>query len=191
VQADEAGTAFSELADEHRRELQAHCYRILRSVEDSEDMVQETLLRAWRSRSTFEGRSSLRSWLYRIATNVCLDALERRKGRMEHTYGRDTDGAPQSPDELLERVISPSEDDPGAVVIERETLELALLEAARLPPRQRAVLILRAVIGLSAKETAALLGDSVVSVNSALQRARRSLRDRPESHGAEPLPAPA
>jgi RNA polymerase sigma-70 factor (ECF subfamily) len=174
---DEVGIAFSELAESHRRELQAHCYRMLRSVEDSEDMVQETLLRAWRSRGTFERRSSLRTWLYRIATNVCLDALERRSRRMEHNYGRDTDGAPQDPDDLLERVAG-SEVHPDAVVIARETLELALLVAVRLPPRQREVLILREVVGLSAKETASLLGESVVSVNSALQRARRGLKDR-------------
>ncbi len=172
-----SSVAFAELAEGHRRELQAHCYRMVRSVEDSEDMVQETLLRAWRSRDSYEGRSSPRTWLYRIATNVCLDALERRNRRMEHTHGRDPEGIPESPDDLIER-IAVSEADPEAVVTARVTLELAFLVAGSLPQRQRAVLFLRGVLGLSAKETASLLGDSVSSVNSALQRARRGLRHR-------------
>jgi RNA polymerase sigma-70 factor (ECF subfamily) len=175
---DSAGSAlaFSELAEGHRRELQAHCYQMVRSVEDSEDMVQETLLRAWRSRGTYEGRSSLRTWLYRIATNVCLDALERRNRRLDHTYALDAEGAPESPDDRIERIAG-READPDAEIAARETLELAFLAAVRLPPRQRAVLFLREVVGLSAKETASLMGDSVVSVNSALQRARRGLKD--------------
>jgi RNA polymerase sigma-70 factor, ECF subfamily len=171
-----SSVAFSELAETHRRELQAHCFRMLRSVEDSEDMVQETLLRAWRNRDTFEGRSSLRTWLYRIATNVCLDALERRNRRMEHTYGRDAEGVPEGRDPLLER-IADSDASPDDEIAARETLELTLLAAVHLPPRQRAVLFLREVVGLSAKETASALGDSVISVNSALQRARQGLRD--------------
>jgi RNA polymerase sigma-70 factor (ECF subfamily) len=172
-----SAVAFSELTDNHRRELQAHCYQMVRSVEDSEDMVQETFLRAWRSRHTYEGRSSPRTWLYRIATNVCMDALERRSRRPEHTYGRDADGDPANPDDQLERIAG-SEADLDAVVIARETLELALQVAACLPSRQRAVLFLREVAGLSAKETASLLGGSAVSVNSALQRARQGMRDR-------------
>ena len=175
--------AFSELAERHRRELRAHCFRILRSAEDSEDMVQETLLRAWRGRGTYAGRSSPRAWLYRIATNVCIDALERRKHRVEPTYAWDAEGAPESPDELLER-IAREEAGPDDEIATRETLELTFQVAVSLPPKQRAVLFLREVVGLSAKETASLLGESVFSVNSALQRARRGLRQQlPERRG--------
>jgi RNA polymerase sigma-70 factor (ECF subfamily) len=175
--------AFSELAERHRRELRAHCYRMLRSVEDSEDLVQETLLRAWRGRATYEGRSSPRAWLYRIATNLCVDALERRKHRLEPTYTRDAEGAAESPDEQLER-IARAEAGPDDEIATRETLELTLQVAIRLPPKQRAVLFLREMVGLSAKETASLLEESVISVNSALQRARRNLKEQlPERRG--------
>jgi RNA polymerase sigma-70 factor (ECF subfamily) len=170
--------AFAALVEPHRRELQVHCYRMLGSLEDAEDLVQETFLRAWRNRKSFEGRSSFRAWLYRIATNACLDALERRP-----RAPRSTQASPSEvpwlqayPDRLLEE-IAPSEDEPDSAVVAKETIELAFLVAIQhLPPRQRAVLILRDVLGWSAKETAALLEASVASVNSALQRARGSLK---------------
>src|SRR5918998_324237 len=148
-------SAFAALVEPHRRELQVHCYRMLGSFEDSEDLVQETFLRAWRKRRTFEGRSSLRAWLYRIATNACLDALERR---------------PRAPS---------VHNGPDAELVAKETIELAFIAAIQLlPPRQRAVLIARDVLGWSAAETAALLDVSVPAVNSALQRARATLKEQ-------------
>lgn len=156
--------AFSALASRYRRELQAHAYRILRSREDSEDLTQETFLRAWRMRESFEGRSSFRAWLYRIATNASLNALERRSRRA------------QGDERGLDEVAS-ADAEPDDELVSKETVELAFLAAVQhLPPRQRSVLIVRDVIGWSAKETAELLDMSVVSVNSALQRARENLR---------------
>ncbi len=185
VRGDES--AFAELVEPHRRELQVHCYRMLGSFEDSEDLVQETFLRAWRKRETFQGRSSFRAWLYRIATNACLDALERRP-RVASLH----DGAQPLaeipwlqpyPDELLEGIAT-SDAEPEAEVVAKETIELAFIAAIQqLPPRPRAVLLLRDVLGWSAKETASLLEASVASVNSALQRARASLESR-EVHDA-------
>ena len=184
--------AFAALAERHRRELQVHCYRMLGSFEESEDLVQETFLRAWRERESFSDRggSSFRAWLYRIATNACLDVLRSRPRRVlpqEVTAAGDPSGPPSPPadlpwlqpypDRLLEPIAS-AEDEPGAVVVARETIELAFLAAIQhLPPRQRAVLILREVLGWSAKDTASLLETSVASVNSALQRARATLQD--------------
>ena len=166
---------------------------MLGSFEDSEDLVQETFLRAWRKRASFSsgGRSSFRAWLYRIATNACLDVLRSRPRRImpPEVAAAGDPAAPPSPpadlpwlqpypDRLLES-IAPAEDEPGAVVVARETIELAFIAAIQhLPPRQRAVLILRDVLGWSAKDTASLLEASVASVNSALQRARATLRDR-------------
>jgi RNA polymerase sigma-70 factor, ECF subfamily len=167
---------------------------MLGSVEDSEDLVQETFLRAWRGRASFfsDGRLLLRAWLYRIATNACLDLL---RGRLRRVLPPQVVAAAQDPtvppspatdlpwlqpypDRLLES-ISPAEEEPGAVVVARETLELAFLAAIQhLPPKQRAVLILRDAIGWSAKDTAELLETTLGSVNSALQRARVTLRDR-------------
>ncbi|MGH2919695.1 MAG: sigma-70 family RNA polymerase sigma factor [Solirubrobacteraceae bacterium] len=186
-------SAFAALVERHRGELQVHCYRMLGSLEDSEDLVQETFLRAWRKRASFsfEGRSSLRAWLYRIATNACLDVLRGRPRRVlppQVAAAADPSVAPAPPadlpwlepypDRLLES-IAPREDEPGAVVVARETIELAFLAAiAHLPPRQRAVLMLRDVLGWSAKDTAAMLDGSVAAVNSALQRARATLQDR-------------
>jgi RNA polymerase sigma-70 factor, ECF subfamily len=170
--------AFAELVEPYRRELQVHCYRMLGSFEDAEDLVQETLLRAWRSRRTFRGRSSFRAWLYRIATNASLDALERRPRLVSATHASPAElpWLQPYPDRLLEG-IAPGGDEPDAVVVERETIELAFLVAIQhLPPKQRAVLILRDVLGWSAKETAALLQTSTASVNSALQRARGALK---------------
>src|SRR5215204_12461 len=184
-------SAFAALVEPHRRGLQVHCYRMLGSFEDSEDLVQETLLRAWRSRASFGfgDRSSFRAWLYRIATNACLDVLRRRPPRVmppqlvppgdraaEPPPPADLPWLQPYPDRLLEPV-APAEHEPGAVVVARETMEIAFLVAIqRLPPRQRAVLVLRDVLGWSAKDTAALLEASVVAVNSALQRARATLR---------------
>jgi RNA polymerase sigma-70 factor (ECF subfamily) len=167
-------TTFEAIAERHRRELQVHCYRMLGSLEESEDLVQETFLRAWRRRETFAGRSTARAWLYKIATNACLDVLQRRPRRPE---GGEILWLQPYPDELLEGVAEAGAE-PEAAVVERETIELAFMVAIQhLPPRPRAVLILRDVLGWSAKDTAALLETSVASVNSALQRARAGLKD--------------
>jgi RNA polymerase sigma-70 factor, ECF subfamily len=184
--------AFAAGLERHRREIQVHCYRMLGSLEDSEDLVQETFLRAWRNRASFSGRgpSSFRAWLYRIATNACLDVLRTRSRRVlppQVAAAGDPAASPSPPadlpwlqpypDRLLDP-IAPAEDEPAAVVVARETIELAFLAAIQhLPPRQRAVLILREVLGWSAKDTASMLEASVASVNSALQRARATLRD--------------
>jgi RNA polymerase sigma-70 factor (TIGR02960 family) len=168
-------SAFSVLAERHRRELHVHCYRMLGSFEDAEDAVQETFLRAWRRRETFEGRSTFRAWLYRIATNACLDLLARRRPRP--ATGGEVPWLQPYPDRLLDEVPAGEADAPEAVAVARETIELAYLVAVQhLAPRPRAVLILRDVLGWPAKDVAELLGDSVNSVNSALQRARAGLR---------------
>jgi RNA polymerase sigma-70 factor (ECF subfamily) len=181
--------AFSELAERYRRELQVHCYRMLGSFDDAEDQVQETFLRAWRRRETYAGRASFRAWLYRIATNTCLDALARNPRRPPEPTPPEDASVPARPmaeilwlqpfpDELLDGV-APNEDEPDAVVVAKGTIELAFLAAVQhLPPRQRAVLILRDVLGWSAKETASLLDTSVQSANSALQRARATLQQQ-------------
>jgi RNA polymerase sigma-70 factor (ECF subfamily) len=180
-------TAFADLAQRHRRELHIHCYRMLASFDDAEDAVQETFLRAWRSRDTFEGGSLFRAWLYRIATNVCLDAI-RRKSRRPTTSMRSFAEIPWMqpyPDELLDEV-APSDEQPDAVVVERETIELAFLAALQvLPPRQRAALIVRDVIGWPASETASLLDTSVAAANSALQRARATMQAHLPARRAE------
>jgi RNA polymerase sigma-70 factor (ECF subfamily) len=186
--ADEA--AFGRRVDQYRGELRVHCYRMLASFVDAEDHVQETLLRAWRNRTSFAGRSTLRAWLYRIATNVCLDTLRRRPDRV--VLVGDVANPPPSeipwlqpyPDGLLDRA-APSADQPDALVVARETIELAYLAAIQLLPlNQRAVLILRDVLDWSAAETAELLDTSVASVTSALQRARATLKEhRPEPSG--------
>ena len=168
--------AFSRLAERHRRELHVHCYRMLGSFEDAEDTVQETFLRAWRRRETFEGRSTFRAWLYRIATNACLDLLA--KCRPEPATGGEVLWLQPYPDRLLDELPAGDADDPETVAVARETIELAYLIAVQhLAPRPRAVLILRDVLGWPAREVAELLGDSVNSVNSALQRARAGMRE--------------
>lgn len=168
--------AFSGLTERHRRELHVHCYRMLGSFEDAEDAVQETFLRAWRGRETFEGRSTLRAWLYRIATNACLDLLAKR--RPEPATGGEVLWLQPYPDRLLDEVRADDADEPETVAVARETIELAYLVAVQhLAPRPRAVLILRDVLGWPAKDVADLLGDSVNSVNSALQRARAGMRE--------------
>ncbi|MCD7438298.1 RNA polymerase subunit sigma-70 [Streptomyces lincolnensis] len=167
---------FTGLAERHRRELHVHCYRMLGSFEDAEDTVQETFLRAWRRRETFEGRSTFRAWLYRIATNACLDLLA--KCRPEPATGGEVLWLQPYPDRLLDELAAGEADEPETVAVARETIELAYLVAVQhLAPRPRAVLILRDVLGRPAKEVAEILGDSVNSVNSALQRARAGMRE--------------
>jgi RNA polymerase sigma-70 factor (ECF subfamily) len=178
-------SAFSELVARYRRELGVHCYRMLGSHEDSEDLIQETFLRAWHRRESFAGRSSYRTWLYRIATNACLTALERRARRRETAPRPAVAPTPLDLDRLLEETAT-ADPGPEIEVVAKETFELAFLVAAQhLPPRQRAVLFLRDVVGWSAKETAELLDTSVASVNSALQRARRTLRKHLPEHRLE------
>ncbi|MGH3036895.1 MAG: sigma-70 family RNA polymerase sigma factor [Gaiellaceae bacterium] len=186
VAAAKAGdeAAFASLVERYRRELHLHCYRMTASFEDAEDLVQETFLRAWRNRASFEGRSTFRAWLYRIATNACLDALAQDARRAPSDPGAalpapaDLPWLQPYPDLLLDGA-APSEGEPDAAAVSKETIELAFLAAIQhLPPRQRAVLILRDVLGWSAKETASLLESSVAAVNSALQRARATLKER-------------
>lgn len=170
-------SAFTTHVERHRRELQVHCYRMVGSLQDAEDMVQETFMRAWSNRSTYEGRSSFRAWLYRIATNACLDLIKRRRRVVS------VDPNSEAPTEVtwLEPFpdsMLPEPDDPAAATVARETIELAYIAAIQhLPPRQRAVLLLRDAIGWSAKETAELLEMSVAAANSALQRARATLAE--------------
>jgi RNA polymerase sigma-70 factor, ECF subfamily len=183
--------AFAALVERHRRELRVHCYRMLGSLEDAEDVVQETFLRAWRALPAFvqEGSWSFRAWLYRIATNACLDVLKGRPRRVlpqqlapaadhraELQPSSDLPWLQPFPDRLLEGI---RDDDagPDEELVSKETIELAFLAAIQLlPPRQRAALIVRDVLGWSAKETASLLEASVASANSAVQRARATLK---------------
>lgn len=170
--------AFTALVRRHERELHVHCYRMLGSFADAEDLVQETFLRAWRRRDTFEG-NGFRAWLYRIATNACLDELRRcsRVVSSVDSYAEIPWLQPY-PDRLLNE-IAPPDDEPDAVVVAKETIELAFLAAIQLlPARQRAVLVLRDVLGWTAQETADALEMSVASANSALQRARSTMRDQ-------------
>jgi RNA polymerase sigma-70 factor (TIGR02960 family) len=175
VSGDES--AFAALTERYRRELHVHCYRMLASFDEAEDAVQETLLRAWRSRDSFDGGSLFRAWLYRIATNVCLDMLRRRARRPATLQSfADVPWLQPYPDRLLDEV-APSDDEPHAVVVERETIELAFLAALQLlPPRQRAALLVRDLLGWPASETASLLDTSVAAANSALQRARATMQ---------------
>jgi RNA polymerase sigma-70 factor, ECF subfamily len=183
--------AYASLVEPHRTELHAHCYRMLGSVHDAEDALQETLLRAWRGLSRFEGRSSLRSWLYTIATNTSLNLIEKRPKRVlpiDYAPAADPHQGPGEP--VVESVwVEPYPDEklgledgyaaPEARYEQREGIELAFVAALQhLPPNQRAVLILREVLGFSAKEVADSLETTTASVNSALQRARATVDDR-------------
>ena len=179
--------AFERLVEPYRRELHAHCYRMLGSLHESEDLVQETFLRAWRARATYEGRASLRAWLYQIATNACLDALDKRP----RTVSPDGEvlWLEPYPDALLEG-LAETAPGPEARYETKEAVTLAFVAALqRLPPRQRAVLVLRDVLGFHAAEVAETLESSEVSVNSALQRARAALETRLPA-GRERRPQP-
>lgn len=165
--------AFGGLADRHRRALHVHCYRMLASFDEAEDAVQETYLRAWRNRQVFQGGALFRAWLYRIATNVCLDQL-RRAGRRPVTGG-EVPWLQPYPDRLLDELAG--DEEPHDAVVARETIELAFLVALQaLPARQRAALIARDVLGWPADETARTLELTVAAVNSAVQRARATMR---------------
>jgi RNA polymerase sigma-70 factor, ECF subfamily len=193
--------AYRRLVETYRSELQAHCYRMLGSVHDAEDALQEALVRAWRGMAGFEGRSSLRSWLYRIATNTCLDVIAKRPKRvLPVDYGPASDPHDGPGEPLVESVwIEPYPDEtlgvedgyaaPEARYEQRESVELAFIAALQhLPARQRAVLILREVLGFSAKEVAEALDTTTASVNSALQRARKAVDERlPEQSQQETL----
>jgi RNA polymerase sigma-70 factor (ECF subfamily) len=184
---------------EHRRELTGYCYRMLGSAFDADDAVQETLVRAWRGLQGFEGRSAMRSWLYRIATNVCLDQLS---GRQRRALPMDLSGSPWPPVEhslanrrprtawvepILDRQVLPEDADPAERVVVRESIRLAFIAALQyLPPRQRAVLLLRDVLRWKADEVAELLDTTTAGVNSALQRARATLA----AAGPAPEPRP-
>ena len=189
--------AFKDL-EQYRRELTAHCYRMLGSPFEAEDAVQEALLRAWRGLDRFEGRSQLRSWLYRIATNVCLDMLngkERRARPMDMSPARDPHGPigeilPEVTwiEPVPDRLVVPEGGDPAEVAESKETIRLAFVAALQhLPPRQRAVLLLRDVLRWHADEVAELLETTVASVNSALQRARATLAAMGGSPEQRPL----
>jgi RNA polymerase sigma-70 factor, ECF subfamily len=183
--------AYSALVEPHRAKLHAHCYRMLGSVHDAEDALQDTLLRAWRGLAGFEGRSSLRSWLYTIATNSCLNLIARRPKRvLPIGYGPATDPHDGPGEPLVESVwLEPYPDEklgledgfaaPEARYEQRESVELAFIAALQhLPATQRAVLILREVLGFSAREAADSLDTTIASVNSALQRARKAVDER-------------
>ncbi|MGH3482077.1 MAG: sigma-70 family RNA polymerase sigma factor [Nocardioidaceae bacterium] len=180
--------AFGRLVEPHRAELQAHCYRMLGSFHDAEDALQETLLRAWRALPRFGRQRQFRAWLYKIATNACLDTLKRRSRRLlpvDHGPALAPDGDPGEPVgnpiwvEPYPDRESGGPSDPEAAYVQRESVELAFITALQhLPPSQRAALMLRDVLGFSARETAATLETTEAAVNSALQRARRSAQER-------------
>jgi RNA polymerase sigma-70 factor (TIGR02960 family) len=192
--------AFRQLTEPHRRELQLHCYRILGSVQDAEDVVQETLLAAWRSLEAFEGRASVRAWLYRIATNRCLDALRARSRRPREVQAMHEPPEPTRrtepvwlepyPDALLEDLPERSPG-PAARFEAREAIELAFIVALqRLPPGQRAALVLRDVLGFRTAEVAEMLDTGEFAVKGALQRARAALEKRLPAADRERAPRP-
>jgi RNA polymerase sigma-70 factor (ECF subfamily) len=181
----ESDAAFAAECEGHRRALRVHCYRMTGSFDEAEDLVQETMLRAWRARESFEGRSQLSTWLHRIATNVCLDALEHRPARVlpqDVVRAVAPDDEPRSTPPLRADLpwLQPFPDrliDPESIAAARESVELAFLAALQhLPPRQRAILLLCDVLGWSAKETAGLLELTVPAVTSALQRAHAAMK---------------
>jgi RNA polymerase sigma-70 factor (ECF subfamily) len=162
---------FAELTEPRRRELHVHCYRMLASFDEAEDAVQETFLRAWKARGSFDGSTLFRAWLYKIATNVCLDVLRSRRRVDARSYA-DLPWLQPYPDTLLDEAATPED-----AAVSRETISLAFLAALQvLPARQRAALIARDVLGWPAVETAALLETSVAAANSALQRARATMQ---------------
>ena len=192
--------AFREITEPHRRELQVHCYRIVGSVQDAEDLVQETLLAAWRGLETFDGRASVRSWLYRIATNRSLNALRTRSRRPKEVQTMSDAIEPTRliepvwlepyPDVLLEGIpdLSPG---PGARLEARESIELAFITALQtLPPSQRAALVLCDVLGFHLAEAAEMLDTGKVAIKGALQRARAGVRERLPDAGRERAPRP-
>jgi RNA polymerase sigma-70 factor (ECF subfamily) len=167
--------------ERHRRELHVHCYRMLASYDDAEDAVQETFLRAWRGRDGFDG-DNVRAWLYRIATHVCIDRSRARQRTI--AAGTEVSWLTAYPDTLLDKAASA--DEPDQAYVARETIELAFLTALQvLPPRQRATLLAREVLGLPAADTARLLETSVAAANSALQRARETMRQHLPSHRSD------
>jgi RNA polymerase sigma-70 factor (ECF subfamily) len=181
-------TELDEATQRFRRELLAYCYRMVGSSQDAEDLVQETYLRAWRAYAGFEGRASIRSWLYTIATNVCLTWLEHRKTRvLPSGLAAAWDGPPRAPrpmdpgeaawlEPLADGGSSTTADDPGAIVIARQSLRLALIASLQyLPAAQRAIFVLREVLSFSAAEAAEILGTTTVAIKSGLQRARARL----------------
>ena len=194
--------AFRALVEPYRRELHVHCYRLLGSVDDAEDLVQETLMNAWRGLGRFEGRSSVRRWLYRIATNACVSALRRERLRTpDITPAEAPSGEPPPtpidepvwlepyPDALLEDIPDHGAD-PACRYSGREAIQLAFITALqRLPARQRAVLVLRDVLAFRASEVAEMLETTEASVTSALQRARAAVDERIEGHAPPPLPS--
>jgi RNA polymerase sigma-70 factor, ECF subfamily len=196
-------TAFSELAEPYRRELQVHCYRILGSLHEAEDMVQETLLKAWKRLDSYEGRASFRAWLYKIATNTCLDFLDQRRSRrllpLDVAPASDP-GMPIQPPSAEMTWLEPFPDEwlrdtggvnPEARYSDLESISLSFMTALQyLPPRQRAVLILRDVLDFSANETAEVLEITVSSANSALHRARVTLSQRYHGQEFEPSESP-
>jgi RNA polymerase sigma-70 factor (TIGR02960 family) len=179
-------SGFAALAERHRRELHVHCYRMLASFDEAEDAVQETYLRAWRGREGFDGGPLLRAWLYRIATNVCIDMLRRRARHLTTVNSlAEVPWLQPYPDRLLDEA-APGDEQPDAVAVTRETIELVFLAALQvLPPRQRAALIARDVLGWSAGETASALETSVAAANSAVQRARARMAEHLPARRAE------
>jgi RNA polymerase sigma-70 factor, ECF subfamily len=181
---------FADLTEPFRQELLAHCYRMLGSVDDAEDVVQETYLRAWRAFGGFEGRSSVRTWLYQIATNTCLTARQQRSRRALPSGLGQPDLA-ESDVEWLQPVpdalVTGESQDPAAIALSRDSLRLALIASFQyLPPRQRAVLLLREVLAFPASDVARMLGTTTVAVKSALQRARARLSEVAPAQVAEP-----
>lgn len=189
--------SFGALVEPYQSELRAHCYRMSGSLQDADDMLQETLLRAWRRRDTYEGRASLRAWLYKIATHVCLDHLRKSSRRViPRTRQRVSNAADPIPEAIMESIwLTPypdellaagSDTDPAARFSLREKITLAFVAALnRLPPRQRAVLLLRDVLDCQASEVAALLDMTIPAVKSALHRARSTLASHPDALSGE------